>query len=602
MRCLMKLRQYQTDAIKALDKEVSANRSSLLCLPTGAGKTFSAAKFIYDKWIKNAVYPVFWTAHLGELLTQAEETFKKIDPKINILHWNAKSKPDIKDIKPGTIVFCSIQATRSFYWSGEKAVLIIDEAHREAAKSYREFEKKLTPVHKIGLTATPSRFDKKTLGFDSVAYSTTLMKLANDGFLSKPKYVRVATKLKFDMATNASDFTKASLADLGKSLARIDIIAQEYIDNSDKYGQTLIFMPSRKSAKELTALLKKKGVDAESLDGEDDKLHRKLTVQDFNKGNLQVLVNVQLFTEGFDAPETRSIFMARPTLSNVLWSQAAGRGARKTKTKDFFYFVDFIDDVTKYPLLAESWSCELLGAPETERMKKEKENEKATEEALEKVDKPEEEKLIKNLSKEAKVQDLVAVCTVTSWYRKKLVTKSYPIFKEDYVVFKSFSSLVATKYKNAREEVPSLLWTSYERGGHKTALSRKDWHAFAWSLKRHYDVKFGTRQLNYEPIHNTIVDSSFKSPKVDLSIFCTKSDVLDQKAVKEKFEELMAKRRRVFIYSHLDYKTIFVLPTTERWYFYKKDLEILEKQLIKEFKDPQIWIKTVSTGLDHVTN
>jgi superfamily II DNA or RNA helicase len=466
----------------------------LLCLPTGAGKTFTAVRFLKESSIDKHSHIFYWTAHLRELLQQAEETVRSVfGEEYPIVYWDAKNKPDISKLEPGTFVLTQIQSTRTFEnTSSYASILIVDETHREAAKSYRDFEEKLNPNWKIGLTATPYRLDKKDLDYDKIAAQETLLSLAAQGWLATPKYVKVSTDRNYELHIQG-DFTKAALEQLGSDLCRAELIAKHYHDNQKQYQKAIVFCPSIESSEKIAKELIKKGVKAASLSGKDDRVYRDAVINDFKNGKLDVLTNVQLFTEGFDSKDIRTVILARPTLSKSLWLQAVGRGARVSPplvppASDHFYVVDFVDNVKMYPLVAEQFSVELLNAPKSEAQLKREEEEEALEKLEEKAESKQERDMVSKLAKKGRVLDIIGYMRVTNLPKSKKNGKrewrSYPIFKQELPIFRSMLKHIETRI--GKEELYTFIHSSYERGGNQTNLTKTSWIDLSWSMFHHH--------------------------------------------------------------------------------------------------------------------
>ena len=108
----------------------------------------------------------------------------------------------------------------------------------------------------------------------------------------------------------------------------------------------MIFCVNVDHAKEMAALLKKKGISAESVDGTDKKRFGK--IEKYMKKEVQFLCTCSLLNEGWDAPHTSVIVMARPTMSKVLYTQQLGRGMRNADGKDHLMVFDFVDNASQY--------------------------------------------------------------------------------------------------------------------------------------------------------------------------------------------------------------------------------------------------------------
>lgn len=340
-------RPYQTEALKALTASFKKHNRVILALPTGSGKTFVAAKWICDH-VLSAGGKVAWVAHRTELLDQAHATFLKILPPsmANSITWWAGGK----EKNPyGKIVLVSIAASRGFP-DLSFDLLVIDEAHHEPANTYQTFQSSITFKKSLGLTATPKRLDEKILGYDDIAYQKTFMSLVKEKWLSCPVPVLPQTGMCFELETRMDDFSEESLSSLDTD-NRNTFIVEHWYDNKSKYGKTLVFALNRDHARRLESCFKEKCNNTRveyivSGDGNFSERQRKVSL--FRNGNIDVLINCKIFTEGFDCPDVKTVFITRPTLSVSLYLQMIGRGTRVTSNKTSFYLVDFQDNLSKF--------------------------------------------------------------------------------------------------------------------------------------------------------------------------------------------------------------------------------------------------------------
>ncbi|MHA2067063.1 MAG: DEAD/DEAH box helicase, partial [Candidatus Thorarchaeota archaeon] len=415
-------------------------KRAILSLPTGSGKTITLVQFLRE--FKDCKDVVFWVAHRRELLLQAMEAVSSFYKEAKTSFLDADSCPpwlegfDLGPLRPlslpenNPITLVQIQSAKKLgpiLWDlvrgrlreeKRKVVLIIDETHREAAKSYRDFEEVLQPDYKFGLSATPYRLDKKELGYDILAHSDTLLNLAKEGWLAMPRYKRVGTELDYDIkARSGADFTKADLGKLGKDEKRCRVVANHYMLNEKEYGKTLIFAPSIFAADTIARLIRELGGSAIALSGESDKkIRAQATGQEYGVDgrvyNPGALINVDLFTEGLDLPLIRTVILARPTMSTGLWVQMIGRGSRlqpglKAPCEDYFNVVDMVDNIGMYHMIAEDLSIEILGAPQSKERRKKKEIEAREEELKDRMPGKKERALVVQAKREDMLLELV---------------------------------------------------------------------------------------------------------------------------------------------------------------------------------------------------
>ncbi len=388
------LEEHQVEAIKELNKyKDSDDYATILVLPTGGGKTFTASywlgKNILDKGGK-----ILWIAHRHSLIDQAMEGFKKVAnksvysvaEKIKFRLISGLHDKSVKIQEDDQLVIAGIQSLNYALPSIEKWIekndvtLVVDEAHHSIASSYLKIINTIKKHHKnklklIGLTATPTRINDEeeaklwTLFKDRKAYEIGLDKLINRGFLAKPNFIPVKTNIDFISELDLSDAQVKSIIEkddiakgLGKDIVkkisenshRNDFIVNHYIQHKKEYGKTLVFAIDVLNAIALAKLFNEKGVKSDFVisstadfqGNNQSSSENKEKIELFEKGEIKVLVNVQIMTEGTDIPSIQSVFLTRPTNSKTLMTQMIGRGLRGLKaggTKEA-NIVSFIDD------------------------------------------------------------------------------------------------------------------------------------------------------------------------------------------------------------------------------------------------------------------
>lgn len=390
------LYKHQEDAIENLqNKIIKTNKTpfaGLLVLPTGGGKTLTAAYWLAKNYLAKDK-KILWIAHRHELLEQAKTTFHERLAYKDIFgsktSFNYRIISGIHDkpvnIKPTDDIIISSKDSlntgfdhlyNNWLKGNEEIFLVIDEAHHATAKTYRKLIKNLTEkvqqFRMIGLTATPFRTADDEQGLlakvfpDDIIYKVDLRTLISRGFLSEPIFEEVNTD--FDMTKLLSDeqldnlkyfdidtIGKATAKTIAENDTRNWVIVNRYQKNKSKYKQTIVFALNQDNAIALKRLFCDVGIKADYvLSSIKDQAtgvtlsskENKEKIDKFRKGELDVLINVNILTEGTDLPKVQSIFLARPTISSILMTQMIGRGLRGEKaggTKEA-YIVSFIDD------------------------------------------------------------------------------------------------------------------------------------------------------------------------------------------------------------------------------------------------------------------
>lgn len=374
------LYDFQDMAYLALkDYYVTKNNSSgFLIMPTGSGKTRTSVAFLLQEMIAKD-YQVVWLTHRHMLIDQTATTFW--DNCASIKRFNAKKKKfEIACIsgnhqgmyaiaKTNDVMIISNQSGfRGLRFLNQalkkKVMIVVDEAHHTVGKTYRnvidEIKRIRTGVKLLGLTATPVRVNEKEEAYlhqiygGKIIYQANMAELIAKGFLAEPKFERFPTKLNFEEARDSKvmrdlqrnkELPPAMAEKIVNAKLRNDLIINKYLEKRDIYGKTLIFAVNQVHAATLAEALKKKGVKADFVCSDNDKLTNAAIINRFKNGALEVLVNVNILTEGSDIPDIHAVFLTRPSASKALIMQMIGRGMRGIHakgTKDVMV-VDFYD-------------------------------------------------------------------------------------------------------------------------------------------------------------------------------------------------------------------------------------------------------------------
>ena len=211
----MKLRSYQQEAVLALSKAAISMKKGFLALPTGAGKTFTAAAWLNSH--KDHFERAIWACHREELKKQAIDTLKLFFKESELSIWDAHNKPLI--FNKVTIVM--IPSTKKFpyqYFKSFKTFAVIDEAHHIDATTWNHFNKELSADFSVYLSATPKEEHR-----NNIIYEKDFKELVTEGYLAKPKYITVKTNCVYNLSVRGGEFTSSSLNQLDDPI-RNDLI------------------------------------------------------------------------------------------------------------------------------------------------------------------------------------------------------------------------------------------------------------------------------------------------------------------------------------------------------------------------------------------
>lgn len=378
---------YQRDAIDRLHQFFLKENDStgLLVMPTGSGKTRVATRFLVEHMITSG-WQVIWIAHQTMLLEQAAEAF--YETAAAILPAAAPSRDafqmicvsgshaNIRDTrKDHDVMLFSVQTlARNLDFLQailrDNVIIVVDEAHRAEANSYRKVIDKVRSISEnvklLGLTATPIRFTEAgtahlmELFNRKVIFNVPMGELIAKNYLSKPKLFSIDTSIDFYKTLDKKEknyietygrLSPTTIQRIAQEKSRNKLIVQTYLNGSGEFGKTLIFALNGDHCKILNQALRECGVNSDYIyckeQGNDEKIAQ------FRNGEIDVLINIEKFTEGIDVPDIQTVFLTRPTNSERLLVQMVGRGMRGvgsggTRTLNIVDFHDMWGSFTKW--------------------------------------------------------------------------------------------------------------------------------------------------------------------------------------------------------------------------------------------------------------
>lgn len=345
------LHDHQTDYLTHLKNDrVSGVKSALVVLPTGTGKTLIA---------------------LEDMKALSEENGKLnglvLSPTIDLVNqWKREInayKPHLGEIK--CLTYAS--STRNYYLDSPYTYdyIVVDEAHHGVAPVLKKVIYHYQPEFMLGLTATDKRLDAQKLGsvFGEYEEKLDLKQAIEKGLLCQIRSFRLETNIDLsEVRFNGKDYLSAQLERCISVASRNELISDilfEYFYSRLPGKSGIVFCVSVAHAKEMARLLRQRGFTAESIDGKDK--HRQQKVDAYMNHDIQFLCTCSLLNEGWDAPHTSVIVMARPTLSKVLYTQQLGRGTRNQSGKEALYVIDVVDAYGSFGTVSNRpWSVHSL--------------------------------------------------------------------------------------------------------------------------------------------------------------------------------------------------------------------------------------------------
>ncbi len=371
------LYDFQKKAVEALKHHfISLDKTAgMLVMPTGSGKSRTATYFLIKEMVSRG-YQVIWLAHRHMLLDQAADCFYRFaglskieNPGIRNYRISCISGEHLRvsQVDKHEVIVASISSIcrnkdhlRRIL--SKKVMIVVDEAHHTFAPTYQEtirFIKKCRKdVKLLGLTATPVRANEVDsqallkLYDNNIVYSEAMSDLIAKGILASPEFIRRETGENFEAVISIDEeklirrygeLPETLVNKIALSNVRNELIINEYMNHKDQYGKTLIFALNILHCRFLYEELKRRGVKCDyiysGLEGNSS------TINAFKNGEIDVLINVNIMTEGTDVPDIQTVFLTRPTQSEGFLMQMIGRGLRGKEAggTERAYIVDFHD-------------------------------------------------------------------------------------------------------------------------------------------------------------------------------------------------------------------------------------------------------------------
>ena len=329
------LRHYQEKLLCKVESYLDANDKArvMMQLPTGGGKTVIAGHLLQRR-LGNGRKAV-WLTHRREL---AEQTCGMLTDAgvaaMTDVRWTPGT--DAPAMSGGAVILMAQTVSRRTakmrVWNeyDSNDIMVIDEAHHAAAEGWkRAMQQWPGPV--VGMTATPWRLFK-TEGFDhlfdDLICGPQIADLqSNDRLCGAKVFMPPDWRIDGGEVGSKGDYTESGI----ESANSRDIMtagALEYWQERARNRQTIVYAVSERHARNIVQVFQNAGFSAEVILGKTDPEERRKTIAKFKNGDIQVLVNVALATEGFDLPDASCVLITRPTLSLALFMQMIGRGLR----------------------------------------------------------------------------------------------------------------------------------------------------------------------------------------------------------------------------------------------------------------------------------
>ncbi len=329
----------QVEALERLEAAYEEGYDkAMVVMATGLGKTYLAAFFARN--FQKALF----IAHREEILRQAKKSFQRVMPNKTFGIYDGNVKEKKADIIFASIFTLSMKKHLEAFAKDAFDLIVIDEFHHAAARSYQRVLNYFQPKFLLGITATPDRKDNKdvyAICDGNVAYKIDFIEAVQRGWLAPFRYYGVYDDTdysKIKWLGNRYDEAELLQVQLREEMADKILKAWEKY----KKTRTLVFCSSIKQADFLSEYFRKRNYRTVSLHSKQTDIPRDRAIAMLEKGELDAIFTVDLFNEGVDIPSVDTLLFVRPTESLTVFTQQVGRGLRLYEGKDYCVIIDLI--------------------------------------------------------------------------------------------------------------------------------------------------------------------------------------------------------------------------------------------------------------------
>lgn len=367
------LRPYQQKAKKDIFEAWDEVDSVMFQMPTGTGKTRLFTSIIHDINIhslrRKEPVKILIIAHRTELIDQIDASLKKYGVAHNVIaggrEKNYKYPVSVASIQ-------TITNARNLEEAKKLKVqfVIIDEAHHALATTYKKLWKIYPNAKFLGVTATPWRMNHQSFTdlFDKLVLSMPIKDFIKQGYLSPYKYFSLKSDSDIQRTIDGIELDKFGEYKEDSMEEKMDIgsIRAQLLDSYLKLAEGkkgIIYAINIAHAKHICEEYKNKGYNVVCIDSKTPAAERKQMVSDFRRDKIDIIVNVDIFSEGFDCPDIEFIQLARPTRSLVKYLQQVGRGLRITEDKQHCIILDNVGMYSRFglPNARRHWKHHFIG-------------------------------------------------------------------------------------------------------------------------------------------------------------------------------------------------------------------------------------------------
>lgn len=347
----MQLRDYQLEIVNKIHQSMKTkHKRPLVAAPCGSGKTCIFCDIAAKAQEKGKTVVVL--VHRIELFRQTIETFKN-------------SHVPLKTIQ----VHMAITYSNHISEHETPDLIITDEAHFSAAKTWRKIYDYFPDIFVIGFSATPCRLDGKPLGdvYDDLIQTISVKELTDRGYLAPFRYFAPCLADISTLKTKGNEYD----LDQAETLLMETAIYGDVINNYRKHAElktTVIYCSTVKHSVKMAEVFNQAGYKAEHIDGTTPEKERIKIIDRFRSGETLILTNVDIISVGFDLKDIECCIMLRPTQSTALFVQQSGRALRPRENKTAI-ILDHVGNYTRHGLPDDTREWSLNGKVKTEQFK-----------------------------------------------------------------------------------------------------------------------------------------------------------------------------------------------------------------------------------------
>jgi superfamily II DNA or RNA helicase len=351
---MVELRGYQREAIDAMRKHIADGRKKvLLVAPTGAGKTTIACEMI--RLAQDRGKRVLFLAHRIELINQCSIRLDQFGIAHGIIRAQDKRSDATKLVQVASVQTIVRRNQAKF------DLIVVDEAHRSLADSYKRVLEAQEGASVVGLTATPCRTDGRGLGeaYNAIVETCSVSELVKQSVLVDAKVWGSRNIEGLDkVSTVAGDYNRGQLGELMTQAKLIGNVVDQWMQKGG--GKTVVFGVNVEHSIALRDRFISDGIKAAHIDGNTPEDERAETLRKLRAGEIEIVTNCSILTEGWDLPDLACVQIARPTKSLALYLQMVGRGLRSAPDKEHAIILDHGGCFQRFghPLDDRDWSLD----------------------------------------------------------------------------------------------------------------------------------------------------------------------------------------------------------------------------------------------------